>query len=96
MQCAERGEVIARAREVFDGLPEGAVVHSFAVEPVYDHNGYYDPSGGTFTLEGYEAFKVDFAKKIGKLPSLFTECPTCGTAYTIPVPRCCRGCGYRS
>lgn len=66
-----------------------------ALEPVYDHNGYFDPSGGIFSEKEYPAHLKALAAKIGKLPAVFTKCPQCETVYTTPVSRCSRGCGYK-
>lgn len=66
-----------------------------ALEPVYDHNGYFDPSGGIFSEKEYPAHLKALAAKIGKLPAVFTKCPQCGMVYNTLVSRCSRGCGYK-
>lgn len=64
------------------------------LEPSFDHNGYYDPSGGFFWEDEYAAWQAKLAAKIGPWFAPFVTCPECEASHTAPT-RSCRKCGFQ-
>ena len=70
--------------------PFKARLMAIVTEPVYDHGGYFDPSGGIFTEEDYQKSLKKLASKILSKPLRrpFVTCPICQTTHTRSVTSC--------